>query len=430
MTRRTAPLIAFALMVALALAGCGPINAASGAQDAFTQHMQGQPGVAEVAASGSNNLPFTGSVKVTVTLDQGSDTATLTAVIDRMASFVADYPYNVTWMMRAALDGYTMAVVTSEAANAEMIALFESVRSTDGVLGGSLGDSSTLSIAVATDAVDVLERLLALDFTGPVTVLTDDGVIKITSTENGALPAAEIAAVDAVAAQYTILTAVIQPGSVTLRLQTDPDVIGASALVKTLPGAGAIAFAITGGIVTREGEGSFALVNPIIEQATALPDVVAISAEPDVLGFTVTTTDAVAALEQLLATSSSADSITVYYRSADDQEPGFSLYGPPSRRAVYLPVVAALVSSGYVSRVNVFADRIDVVAGAYDEARMDQLAAELKSLLPDNTDTRLTNTSGGVNFSFVSGSSISVDSDESYGDVDAQGFVDAWNAAP
>ena len=84
MTRRAAPLIALALTVVLALTGCGPINAASGAQEAFTEHMEGQPGVAEVTASGSNTLPFTGSVDVEVSLEQGSDTATLTAVVDRM----------------------------------------------------------------------------------------------------------------------------------------------------------------------------------------------------------------------------------------------------------------------------------------------------------------------------------------------------------
>ena len=430
MRRRTAPLIALAVAVVLAVTGCGPVNAGSGAIAAFNRHMAGVAGVIETDGSGSNTLPFTGSANVSVTIEDDASLDDIARIVERAAAFMRDYPYSVSWGGVAQVSDFSFDITIDDDANAELVELFDLARGVEGVTGGELSAGSGLSslrLTAEADPVLALQQLLDLGFGGPVTVTTAGGGFLLTSTEDGRLPEAEITAMQAIAAEYTILTTRLEPGLVALRLQSDADVDGATALAASLPGAGGITFEITGGIVTREWEGSFALVDPLIVQALAVPGVVAISAGPTLLSFTVDSPDAVAPLEAIVAAGADPASITVNYRSPEGAVPGFSLYGPAERRATHLPVITELFAAAYVERVDVFADRLDIVAGRYDEARMAHLAADLKRVLPDGSQVRLTNAVGGVNFTFFAGPIISVDADKSYGDVDAEVFVEVWN---
>jgi hypothetical protein len=428
MFRRTAPLIALALAAVLALTGCGPVNAGSGAIAAFARHMTGVPGVIETDGSGSNSLPFMGSASVSVTITDDASVEDVTRIVDRAAAFMRDYPYSITWGGTAHVGGFWFDFRYDDDVNAATIGLYDLVRAQEGVKGGEIGSghrASRIGLTQDADVVAVLTQLLTLDFGGPVTAI--GGTTMITSTADGRLPEAEIAAMEAIATEYTILGARVEPNFVSLQLYSDGDVGGATALAAALPGTAAIVFEITGGIVTREGEGSFALVDPIIAQAVALPGVKAIRAEPMELSFTVATLDDVTALEAIIASGVDLAGVTVNYRSWEGSPLGFVLYGPAERRATHLPVIAALHAGGYVQRVEVLADRLEVLAGPYDEDRMAQLAADLKAVLPAGSQVRLTNTVGGVNFTFIAGPTISVEDDKSYGDVDAESFVEAWN---
>lgn len=390
MRRRSAPLAAIALAIALAVTGCGPVNAASGAVDLFTKHMEGQPGVAAVDGGGSNNLPFMGSATVTVTMEDDAEEATVAAVVERMADYVRDYPYQVTWSMWLELDGYRLDIETDAQANDAVLAMLHDVRGVDGVIGGELGEDCDAILANGTDAVEALTTLLALDSTVGVTVRTADGSAEIGSSVTGEPPTDEIAVMQAVSAQFPILSVRIYRGLVELRLQRDADIAAATELARATPGSSSIDLVISGGIVTRSGDGSFDVVDPIIEQALAVPDVAAIDASADIVGFTVTSLDAVTALEAIVA-SAGADGLSVYYRSALDTVPGFALYGSAERRAAFLPVVAALLADDYVTRVEVLADRVDVTAGAYDEQRMTLLNSQLDALVTDGSSIRVTN---------------------------------------
>ncbi|MEP6479897.1 MAG: hypothetical protein ABJB03_10930 [Rhodoglobus sp.] len=436
MRRRALSALALAVALGILITGCGPINAGSASADRFREYMADQPGVADVQIAASNDLPFQGSASGTVVLDDGADESTLSAVMDRMAGYLRDRAGNVSWWMVAEVDGFTVHVSAVDEENRAIVDLLGQARAIDGIVGGRLGSAdrsepaNDLVIEDPAQFVATLKQLVKLGFASAVRVRDVDSTFAVTSTDGRQLPEPEIAAYEAVSAVYPVLGATLAPGSVVLRLAADHDVAAATALGESLATSAGIAFTITGGIVTREGEGDFTLVDSVIARLIDVQGTTALTAKHDTLGITVDTTAAMVTTEAVLAELDPASTLTVYYRSADTVTPGFRVYGKADRRATYIPVVTALVSGGYLDSIEVDADRIDVVAGAYDAARMAELAGTLKRLVPTGEPVRLTNVDGGVNFSFVAGDVINVPSDESYGDVDASAFVAAWNSAP
>lgn len=441
--RLAVPVLALVIAATLLLSGCGPINAGSAAGDHFTAYMSDEPGVADVQVSSSNNLPFYGSADATIVLDEGADDETLAAVVDRMAEYLRDHSESrVSWSMIAEVDGFSIGVSQSDDTNSATIGLLGQARAIEGIVGGWLysanGVSEDMTYFVVEDPaqfIATLGQLLLLDFLGYVEVHDAGSTFAVTSTGDGELPAPEIAAYEAVAAAYTIRSADLEPGSVELRVGGDDQVAGATEIAKSLPGSAGIEFDITGGIVTRSGEGDFTLVNGIIVQLIDIPGVAAVYAEPDVLGVTVSTFEAVVAAQSLLEDTDGSAALTAYYRSEDGMTPGFSIYGGPERRATFIPVVGALIDGGYLDDIEILADRLDITAGPYDEQRMTAFAVALKGLLPEREHVRLTNSTGGLNFWFITGEVIDVEKDNkgedrSYGAVAPDAFVEAWNAAP
>ncbi|MEP6481863.1 MAG: hypothetical protein ABJA94_07640 [Rhodoglobus sp.] len=441
MRRRALSVFALVAVVCLLVSGCGPINAGSAAAHDFYVYMTGQPGVADVQVHASNNLPFQGSADATVVLNKGAGEGTLTTVMNRMAAYLRDDASNVSWTTDAELDGFTVAVSAVDDQNHAIIDLLGQVRAIDGIVGGTI-DSETrnrpgndLVVENSAQFIATLAQLVKLHFTSAVRVSDADSTFAVTSTDDRQMPESEIAAYEAVAAVYRVTGATLAPGSVAVRVAADTDVAAAAALAKSLPGSAGIAFTITGGNVTREGDGDFTLVDTVIARLAGLPDVTAINATASkakhaTLALTVKTIDAIVAIEAVLTELDPQSVLTVNYRSADAVAPGFQIYGPSTRRATYIPIVAELSSGAYISSIEIDADRINIVAGAYDATRMAELAAALKRLLPAGESVRLTNVQGGVNFSFTTGDLIDVPADKSYGDVDATAFVAAWNAAP
>lgn len=432
--RRVASFAALALAACILLTGCGPANAGSAASDDFEKYMGGEPGVADVQVQASNDLPFQGSASGLVVLDEGADDNTLTVVVDRMAAYLRDHPFRVSWRLRVSVDGFTLGVLDAEDTNRATIVLLRDAREVGGIVGGSLdsGGGGLNSFVVSDPAlfITALGELVQLDFTSAVQAGDEAGTFSVMSTDDVELPAAEIAAFDAVAAAYSVTSAQLAPGSVALRVGADSEVVGATQLAESLPGSAAIEFAISGGIVTREGEGDFTHVNAIIESLLDVPGLTAIGAKADVLRLEVSGTAPLIKLDALVAAGDPGATLTVYYLSDAAVSPRFSIYGPAERRGSYIPIVIEMLAGGYVDGVEILADRIDIVAGAYSADRMTDLAATLKRLLPTGEQVRLTNAEGGVNFTFRVDDLIDVPSDESYGEVDAETFVDDWNALP
>lgn len=434
MNRRVASLAALALAACILLTGCGPVNAGSAAADDFEKYMGGQPGVADVQVRASNDLPFQGSASGLVVLEEGSGEGILAAVVDRMAAYLRDHPGNVSWSMQASVDGFTLGVSETAGTNTATIDLLGDARAIDGIVGGSLdSDGVGLSSFVVSDSarfIATLGELVQLDFPTAVEAHDATGGFSVTSTDDVELPEPEIAAFDAVAAVYSVVSAQLAPGSVALRVGADSESVAATELAESLPGSAGIDITIAGGIVTREGEGDFTLVNGVVESLLGVPGLTAIGAKVDVLRLEVSSTAPLLQLEALIAQGDPGADLTVYYLSDDAVSPSFRIYGPTDRRGTYIPIVVELLDGGYVEAIEILADRIDVVAGSYDAARMSALATTLKRLLPSGEQVRLTNVDGGVNFSFRVEDVIDVPSDESYGEVDAETFVDDWNAAP
>lgn len=87
---RTTRTAAAALVLVGALAGCGPANAGSAAADAAGHWFDDVPGVTSVDASGTNDLPWNGTLRATVHLDAAAPHAQVLAAARRAEAFERD----------------------------------------------------------------------------------------------------------------------------------------------------------------------------------------------------------------------------------------------------------------------------------------------------------------------------------------------------
>ncbi|MFC4138638.1 MULTISPECIES: hypothetical protein [unclassified Microbacterium] len=85
--RRRALTAGALLATVAALAGCGDINAGTGAETKFISHMAGTPGVLAAEGFMSNDLPFNGSGDLIVALDPSADEQTLDAALEHAMTF-------------------------------------------------------------------------------------------------------------------------------------------------------------------------------------------------------------------------------------------------------------------------------------------------------------------------------------------------------
>ncbi|WP_157974852.1 hypothetical protein [Glycomyces dulcitolivorans] len=225
------------------LAGCAIDKGTALAAD-FEEDWADAPDVAEIDTHGDNTLPFAGSATGTLILEDGASTDRVAELANELGEYIADHD-EVTGEISA--DGITFAVAPDSGRTGDVVALWESLAADDRVASGLIGngyrneDDWNVEI-VAVDAASALALFkdMAADadlyrpFSSAVTYLLVNTrqdtrpSLRVETGQDGNVPAAAIAAYEAVAAEYSVVSAGLAPdrAGIVVAAGTDLDQAG------------------------------------------------------------------------------------------------------------------------------------------------------------------------------------------------------------
>ncbi|WP_091027348.1 hypothetical protein [Glycomyces harbinensis] len=203
------------------LAGCAIDKGSALAAD-FEEHWADTADVAEIDTYGANTLPFMGSATGTLILEDGTSADRVAELANELGAYVADN-CEVTGEITA--EGVTFAVAPDSGRTGQVVEMWESLTADDRVSSGAIDigfqneDSWTIEITAAdgSGAMAVFNEMAAdTDPYRPfssatVTTLEVSTVqgaptsLRVATDNEGRVPAAAIAAYEAVAAQYTVV---------------------------------------------------------------------------------------------------------------------------------------------------------------------------------------------------------------------------------
>jgi hypothetical protein len=238
--------------------GCA-VNKGYALADDFAEDWADVPDVAEVDTRGDNTLPFLGSARGTLVLEDGTSAERVAELAVELRDYLADRD-NVTGGISA--DGVAFPVLSNEERMESILALWQSMATDARVIEGDIEmgyrDEDRWEVdAVAVDAAAALAVFEALVADGEpyrplpwatslsLTVWTDFDApdsqrkLNVGTGEDGALPTAAIAAYEAVAGGYPIVEAFLSPTGAIIRMEEGTDLAAAEALARSAaPGLG------------------------------------------------------------------------------------------------------------------------------------------------------------------------------------------------
>lgn len=238
---------AVALLGAAGLTGCGNANAASGAGAEFEAHMLGRPGVIDVYAGGTNNLPFVGNVSGSVELSDDVTDDQIEAVVDRAGEYFAEHDSDrVNWSgIDVSVGFFSLRVEKTKTVNDDLRVLLREVRADPLYVGADVGTAwcdFALATAPSAEALVVgLDASVGLLATNPpaggdVTVgfASEPGGFpeyQLTQRDGAGRPDAAIAALEALWAIAPPVTALADNDSFAVTLADEAAVPAALAVV-------------------------------------------------------------------------------------------------------------------------------------------------------------------------------------------------------
>jgi len=204
------------------LAGCAIDRGTALAAD-FEEDWADTPDVADIDTYGDNILPFTGSATGTLVLEDGTSADRVAELANELSAYVADHD-EITGEISA--DDITFTVAADEALTGEIAALWQSLaddlRVASGVIDFVSANEDHLRVEItavdATGAMAVFKDMVAdanpyralSSVATSLEVSTGREVrpwLRVTTDDDGKVPADAIAAYEAVAAQYPVVGA-------------------------------------------------------------------------------------------------------------------------------------------------------------------------------------------------------------------------------
>ncbi|PZF56129.1 hypothetical protein DEJ23_11255 [Curtobacterium sp. MCSS17_008] len=344
----TAAITATTLTAVLLLTGCSAqVDAGSAGAVEAERELSGIDGVRSVRGSGTNNLPFAGTVSVVVTADDDLSDAQLLRVTHEVGRWIADASgQGTTYSGSMEADGFDFPVRRHASENEELLSVVDRFRGDDRWLGGRVsapepsgtgGGRIALAVRHPGDLVrgwEAVRKTMASSGWETATASaswwqtppeerlpSDDAELQITdhvpgSDDTVGDPSVEIAAYERVTAAHEVTRASVAPGRIHLHLTDLDDVRDATALARqAAPDAQVI---VDGGIVTKDvPQGDDDLPDAAdYDEADRLaavavrPGVTAVSVTPTGLRVTVDDPDEVLATATALAAAAPADPVT------------------------------------------------------------------------------------------------------------------------
>jgi hypothetical protein len=481
-TARSALAGLVAMAAAVALTGCGDVNAGSASADEFEALLRDVPGVVDVEASGTNNLPWSGTASASVLVDDSVSDDRLSDIVDRIGGFLNEqsrHSGGATWRgVDLAVRGFTVSVLDRREDNATQLDLLGSLED-EGVPGGEL----QLSAAGADGTRDAVLNLVARpgeDFLNAydlaretaaatpayaaaiVSGWSDDGLDPTMSDaddvplgfrdpqddarfsissgvagdpRSGGDPGPARTAFLAVAEQFTTTGASLTPSSLDLRIADVEDVTAATAVAEGA--APTITVDVQGGIVTWRGGTPSPEMLPVVQALSAVPNVTAITASSDDLGVTVSDPAAGrVALDALdaLPAASIVESLRIGGPVASGDAGTFAVSGARMDVTALFALVEQLASSGSLASFDGAAGRVRVDVRAADDATLGTAIGLVKAGVATGTWTSIGVVGQAGTWWFDAADTISIDAsqfvDESSADTALRERIERlWNAA-
>lgn len=157
---------AAAILAAVALTGCGSVDAGTAGRQATEREFRSDPAVESVDLTSLNTLPWIGSVDGTVTAKPGLSDDDLSALVDRIGAFESEKRDGASVSLKVAADTVTLRVLPNRARNARFVAAANELRADTGIVSAEIevrsGDGSKLTARTAT-----AERAFALAAEAP-----------------------------------------------------------------------------------------------------------------------------------------------------------------------------------------------------------------------------------------------------------------------
>jgi hypothetical protein len=155
--------VAGAVALTLGLAGCGDVNAGSGAIRDLHAVVDGWDETVGVDDTVSNSLPWVGTASATVVVDEDTSNERLREMTDELGAFVTESEGGMTsWLgLDVQVGGFRFRVAEDASTRAESFAVVDALRSDERVVGGFVGSEDDLVSLDDESAAVPEERVLA-----------------------------------------------------------------------------------------------------------------------------------------------------------------------------------------------------------------------------------------------------------------------------
>ena len=227
------------------LSGCSP-NAGSAAGADFTRFISDEADVVDVRISATNNLPFTGSVAATVTLDDTVSNERVGELSDLIGEYINEHATARTdWSsVKLEIGSFAFALGGIRSDNDQLRELFFALRGSDSIVGARLASYAVI-VEVASEnelvsGYDATTALLADDAFAPLTVTDGTAGFELSGGEARIRPDTAIDAFTAAAAVFDLGGASLTPDAFGLQLRQQADVAPAIAFIAALPYAASL----------------------------------------------------------------------------------------------------------------------------------------------------------------------------------------------
>lgn len=277
-SRVVASVAAVIVGVAL-LTGCGPVNAGTTAADQFDRHFAEVDGVEEVYSGGHNNLPFTGSVEVTVHAESGLSDERIDALAAEITEYMRTDTSNVSWYGSLRTERFTVGVTSDDAATTKNIDLARSLSLEPHVVDAEVGvPYSDEAVLVTVDEPEALtpgyllaaaaaERLGYEHGGSGATAVTasadpdDSADFRISDEAYGGETTdigTALAVYEIIRSAFPLIAAEVTPGEIFVRAVSEEQVPALEAFVAGIPAAEALTVDVQGGRSTSTNASSAA----------------------------------------------------------------------------------------------------------------------------------------------------------------------------
>lgn len=259
--------VVLVLAAALTLTGCGPADAGSAAAGEFEQAFSDVDGITSIESSGSNNLPFVGSVTATVTTEPGLAEDRIDELVAELADHMREAD-NISWAVAISADGLTTGISEDDATTELRLKLTRQLAREPHVVAARVAveyerpvvlvevdvpEALSAGYAAAADAIDSLgsdtSATSAGAVSGPEAAFSVDDESR--DGEDTAI-GTPLRIFEAALSRFALTSAHITPDSFRLRVADEDDIDALESVIDAIPVPEGLEIEIQGGKTTRE----------------------------------------------------------------------------------------------------------------------------------------------------------------------------------